>query len=296
MDRSIDTTLVVAASNVAVDQLLGQISSHGLKVLRIGDPVRVRQELQGCTLQARVDAHPLTKFSKEYVLQAQQYVEAYELRLSKENSQKNKKKRRVNSNPTLMRLGDIIVSGDWENATFHVEKEINHPEELNKDTPYEWLSLKDLRELSNEFLNRAKDIERKAAAQIVAEADVICTTCAGAGVDLLDGLEFSSIFVDEASQCKEPESLIPLSKLSRDGKVVLIGDLNQLPPTIHSNTSQLNSLLERIVNQTLNYRSLSDDQDDEKQKLVKEIASSIPISFLGTQYRMHPSVAVFPNW
>ena len=118
----------------------------------------------------------------------------------------------------------------------------------------------------------------------------------GAGVDLLDGLEFSSIFVDEASQCKEPESLIPLSKLSRDGKVVLIGDLNQLPPTIHSNTSQLNSLLERIVNQTLNYRSLSDDQDDEKQKLVKEIASSIPISFLGTQYRMHPSVAVFPNW
>lgn len=51
--------LAVAASNVAVDNLVEGLLRHGLQVVRVGQPVRVAAALRNVTLEARVQRHPL---------------------------------------------------------------------------------------------------------------------------------------------------------------------------------------------------------------------------------------------
>ena len=50
--------LAVAESNVAVDNLLGGLIEVGVKVVRLGQPVKVREELRKMTLDAQVQRHP----------------------------------------------------------------------------------------------------------------------------------------------------------------------------------------------------------------------------------------------
>ena len=49
---------------------------------------------------------------------------------------------------------------------------------------------------------------------------------------------FTHVFIDEAGQATEPESIIPLAGvLSRSGQVVLAGDPRQLGPVIYSDVA-----------------------------------------------------------
>lgn len=57
-DRQI---LVTAPSNTAVDLLTEQLAAQGIRVLRIGNPVKVSATLQNLTLESQVAAHPQTK-------------------------------------------------------------------------------------------------------------------------------------------------------------------------------------------------------------------------------------------
>ena len=49
--------LVAAASNAAVDLLAEKLTQQGLRVLRIGHPARVTEEVVACTLDARLSEH-----------------------------------------------------------------------------------------------------------------------------------------------------------------------------------------------------------------------------------------------
>ncbi|XP_024527418.1 regulator of nonsense transcripts 1-like [Selaginella moellendorffii] len=53
--------LACADSNIAVDNLLEGLLSEGLVAVRIGQPVKVKEELRAVTLEARVSVHPLLK-------------------------------------------------------------------------------------------------------------------------------------------------------------------------------------------------------------------------------------------
>ena len=105
-----------------------------------------------------------------------------------------------------------------------------------------------------EMLARAGRIERELAARVVREADVICATATGAGHELLKGIGVNLLIVDEASQIREPELLVPLCRLgSNEAQLVLIGDDRQLPPVVHSPRSlplQI-SLFERLLKTAL---------------------------------------------
>lgn len=57
--------LVCASSNAAVDLLAEKLSLQGLRVLRIGHPARVTEEVVSCTLDARLSEHPDAKMLKE---------------------------------------------------------------------------------------------------------------------------------------------------------------------------------------------------------------------------------------
>ncbi|XP_027077644.2 uncharacterized protein [Coffea arabica] len=103
---------------------------------------------------------------------------------------------------------------------------------------------------------------------------IFCTASSSYRLHLTDIEPFNVLVIDEASQLKECESLIPL-QLPDLRHTILVGDECQLPATVKSKVSDEagfgRSLFERL-------------------------------SFLGhskyllnMQYRMHPSISVFPN-
>jgi senataxin len=59
--------------------------------------------------------------------------------------------------------------------------------------------------------NRTLDaVRRKFRMEVLADADIICSTLSGSGHDVLEALEFDMIIIDEAAQAIELSSLIPL--------------------------------------------------------------------------------------
>ena len=105
------------------------------------------------------------------------------------------------------------------------------------------------------------------------KAEVICATCAGAGSDILERFSFQACLIDEATQATEPATIIPLTKGCK--QVVLIGDQNQLPPTIISREAEAAGLGESLF-----------------ERLIR---SGIRTYMLKVQYRMHPAIALFPS-
>ena len=86
---------------------------------------------------------------------------------------------------------------------------------------------------------------------LIESSDVCLTTCIGATEWTMRTADFPIVFLDEAGQCDEPTSLVPLMKGSRH--LVLIGDHKQLPSVASSQiarSEKLNtSLFERLVHQ-----------------------------------------------
>ena len=116
-------------------------------------------------------------------------------------------------------------------------------------------------------------LRRLAVLELLEDCDVICATCIGAGSDSLAGLSFPFVVVDEAAQCTEPETLVPLVRGARH--CVLAGDDAQLPPTVLSRAAARGglgrSLFERLH------------------------AGGAPTALLTTQYRMHSALAAYPS-
>ncbi|KAF7224131.1 RNA helicase Mov10l1 [Nothobranchius furzeri] len=88
---------------------------------------------------------------------------------------------------------------------------------------------------------------------------IVVSTCSSAGMFHNVGIQvghFSHVFLDEAGQATEPESLIPISLVSeRDGQIVLAGDPCQLGPVVKSHLASSFglgvSLLERLMSNPL---------------------------------------------
>ncbi|CAH1762162.1 13787_t:CDS:10, partial [Entrophospora sp. SA101] len=108
------------------------------------------------------------------------------------------------------------------------------------------------------------------------DADIVCATLAGSGHERLLNManDFETVIIDEAAQSIELSSLIPLKYNPK--RCVIIGDPNQLPPTVLSQKAT-----EFSYDQSLFLRF---------QKLVPEC-----IHLLNTQYRMHPGISKFPS-
>ena len=81
-------------------------------------------------------------------------------------------------------------------------------------------------------------VERRCTQDILMKAEVIVSTCIGAGTDTLrsfadmENVEFRTVLIDEAAQCMESATLPTL--MYGCERLVLIGDQNQLPPVVTS--------------------------------------------------------------
>ncbi|MEC8873888.1 MAG: AAA domain-containing protein [Candidatus Thermoplasmatota archaeon] len=65
--QDIGTVLAVADSNVAVDNLLEGLLVRGVRVVRLGQPVKVREALRDNTMDAMMESHPLRKDLVEHL-------------------------------------------------------------------------------------------------------------------------------------------------------------------------------------------------------------------------------------
>ncbi|KAJ8956479.1 hypothetical protein NQ314_006716 [Rhamnusium bicolor] len=115
-------------------------------------------------------------------------------------------------------------------------------------------------------------------------SNVICTTlnsCVSSRImDPIrkDQLKFSCCIIDEATQCCEAESLLPI-QLGID-KFILVGDPQQLPAVVCNKDAQ-----------KLGYgKSLFARIDDNFKEHVDN-----PIKMLYEQYRMKPEICEYPN-
>ncbi|XP_028828680.1 probable helicase senataxin isoform X2 [Denticeps clupeoides] len=131
--------------------------------------------------------------------------------------------------------------------------------------------------------DQANILKQETQHRLLQEANVICCTLSSSGNMKIESafrnlgqVPFSCVIVDEAGQATEPESLIPL--LFKSPSLILVGDPEQLPPT--------------VVSQQV--KELGYDQSL-MARLLKSLNQKIPISFLSHQYRMHPDICQFPS-
>ncbi len=134
--------------------------------------------------------------------------------------------------------------------------------------------LKDeLGQLSTQDQRRYQQLKTKAEQELLQAADVICTTCVGAGDPRLQQFRFRQILIDEATQAMEGECLIPIVLGAK--QLVLVGDHCQLGPVVMCKKAAkyglTTSLFERLV--YIGIRPLR----------------------LQIQYRMHPDLSAFPS-
>ncbi|WEJ94805.1 DEAD-box type RNA helicase [Yamadazyma tenuis] len=125
--------------------------------------------------------------------------------------------------------------------------------------------------------HRTKEIERRQIQEgILNNAQIICSTLSGSAHDFLSGLsiKFDKVIIDEACQCVELSAIIPLRYGCQ--QCIMVGDPNQLPPTVLSQEATRYSY---------------------DQSLFVRMQSTYPESvyLLDVQYRMHPQIAAFPS-
>ncbi|KAH0795449.1 Regulator of nonsense transcripts 1 [Histomonas meleagridis] len=110
--------------------------------------------------------------------------------------------------------------------------------------------------------------------KVVANCDVVCTTCASAGGARLSGAgKFSAVIFDEAGQCVDPDILIPLVYGAQ--KVILVGDHKQLGPIVLSPQCKRARYDMPIM-----------------QRLILQGVYPLVLRY---QYRMHPGIAAFSS-
>ncbi len=221
-----EKVLATADSNIAVDNLVEHLVKEGLHVIRIGNPVRVLENIQKYTLDYLVTFEPEFDKAKRY------YEEIDKL--------KKEQERYIKPIPRYRRgLSD---------------EEIIH--RASTGTPVRGLNPKILRSMAKwlkiqkkikKLYEKAKSEESKAIEKLLKKAQVVCTTNSTAGSEILESCQFNRVIIDEATQSVEPSCLIPLV---RGGKLIMAGDHKQLPPTVLSQEAQEElsyTLFERLI-------------------------------------------------
>lgn len=127
---------------------------------------------------------------------------------------------------------------------------------------------------------RATGIEVRINQELFGEARVVASTLVGSGQRILQGMRFSTLFIDEAAQALEAACWIPIRKV---GRVIFAGDHCQLPPTVKSYEALKGglgkTLMERIV-----------ERDIQRNPSAHSV-----VTMLTVQYRMHNDIMRFSS-
>ena len=120
---------------------------------------------------------------------------------------------------------------------------------------------------------RADELELRIRNALFDQSRVVACTLVSSANQLLQGIHFHTLFIDEAAQALEPACWIALRKCDR---FVLAGDHCQLPPTIKSNAARYGGL---------------------DKTLMETLAETHPeaVRLLTVQYRMNEALMRFSS-
>ncbi|MDE5795445.1 MAG: AAA family ATPase [Muribaculaceae bacterium] len=182
----------------------------------------------------------------------------------------------------VLRLGNPSRVNDKMLSFTYERRFESHP-----DYPDLWSIRKAIRELRSakrrgsdqwhqkldRLRSRATELEIRINQDLFNSAHVIASTLVGSSNRLLDGMKFSTLFIDEAAQALEAACWIPIR---RAGRVVLAGDHCQLPPTVKSYEAMKAGLAKSLM-----------------ERLVENHPEAV--SLLTMQYRMNHEIMRFSN-
>lgn len=217
-----ERVLACAPSNTAVDNLLERLVEADERVVRLGHPARVKEDLRTHTLDGLVEAHDNMRVARNLLRRAEQLFE--------------KADRYTRARP---------VAG----------------------SKYE------MRREAKQLKQEARHLERRAIYDVLEEADVICATNT-IDEEVLGDREFDWVVVDEACQCTESATWIPLQ---RGQRILLAGDHCQLPPTVRSTKAADEGYARSMM-----------------QRLVETYRTAVTRQ-LTVQYRMHEDIMQFSS-
>lgn len=131
----------------------------------------------------------------------------------------------------------------------------------------------ELRRQAKQLKWEARTLEKRSIAEVLTGAKVVCTTTT---VDdaILDDRYFDWVVIDEACQCTESASWIPML---RGERILLAGDHCQLPPTVISKEAASEGYARSMM-----------------ERLVETYGDAITRQ-LNVQYRMHEQIMDFSS-
>lgn len=212
--RRENQVLICAQSNMAVDWISEKLIERGVSVLRVGNPLRMTDEMLAHSYERRFSNHP-------------DYPHLWALR---------RQIRQLYALPRRSRPASFRSKIDA------------------------------LRE-------KASSLEWRIRQQLFEETRAVTCTLAGSASQLLDGLHFHTLFIDEAAQALEAACWIAIRRADR---IVLAGDHQQLPPTVKCPAAARGGL---------------------SRTMMEQIVSHCPetVTLLDVQYRMNETLMTFPS-
>jgi ATP-dependent RNA/DNA helicase IGHMBP2 len=131
----------------------------------------------------------------------------------------------------------------------------------------------DLRRQAKQLKWEARTLEKRSIAEVLTSAKVVCSTTT---IDdgILDDRYFDWVVIDEACQCTESASWIPMV---RGERILLAGDHCQLPPTVISKEAAAEGYARSMM-----------------ERLVETYGDAITRQ-LSVQYRMHHQIMSFSS-
>ncbi len=217
-----EQVLAAAPSNAATDVIAWQCLQAGLKTVRIGNPVRVDDDVVENTLEAWVE-------------RAADFKQVKDLRRRAEDA--------------------------WREATRH-RRNFDAAARAEK---------KAARAEAKDLQAAAFALEQALEERVLRQADVVCATLTGTADNDLKGFHFPVVVVDEAGQALEPLVWAALMKADR---LVLAGDPQQLPPTVHAPRAQQAGLDVSLL----------------EKRMARLASVPAPGNVLTVQYRMHAGI------
>ncbi|CAO3630759.1 unnamed protein product [Cunninghamella blakesleeana] len=262
--------LVCAPSNAAVDEIAkrlkdGILTIDGLvrpKVVRIGVAESVNASVKDLLLERQVEKELEPKTDKD----------------ADRNKTFTARKDKVRETIRKLNLDLEQIDRDMAGTT---DLMVIHRLNDKKRTLIQQKKRQNiiLKEIEDDYRDFSRDIESsklRVRQKIIGECDVVCATLSGSGHGILAemGLTFDTVIVDEAAQAVEISNLIPLKYDCK--RCILVGDPNQLPPTVIS-----------ILASRYSYQ----------QSLFVRLEKNAPdnVYLLSIQYRMHPEISYFPS-
>ena len=275
--------LVVAPSNAAVDELALKLIALKSKLaeqirfrlVRLGVQKSMHQKVRSCSFDTMVE---------EFITAQTRQAKA------SESLEKDKRSKQSAANQIYAEKIKAENEGNTDLAaklTRDYKEKIQQVEKIQA-------------ELKKPLDSRSKkDLERIASDRVMASSDIILATLSsslGGQMEkyFVQGMgtckeagplrPVSVCIMDEASQCVEPEALIPF-KLGF-AKLVMVGDHEQLPATVTSRKAQQLDYQQSLFGRLFSYfTGISGGRAGE---------TVCPVLKLVTQYRMHKEIASWP--